>query len=396
MCLTASATCPPGPHTHRICNRCIMDTSDPTITFDERGVCNHCRRYGDVVADYVFHGEDGRRRLDEIVGRIKQEGKGKRYDCIIGLSGGVDSTYVAYLVKKMGLRPLAVHLDNGWNSEAAVRNIENIIRILEIDLHTEVLDWEEFRRLQVAFLRASTPDSEVPTDHAIVATLYRTAIREKVRYIISGSNFVTELMVPVAWSNGHTDWKYISTVNRMFGGRRLKTYPHYSFFDLRIRFPVLKGLRDIQILNYVDYNKFDAIETMQRELGWVNYGGKHYESIYTRFYQGYLLPTKFGFDKRRSHLSCLINNGLITREQALAEIQKPPIDETQLRDDRAFVLKKLGLSEEEFEEIMASPPLRFEDYPSYEQSLDKNLWWRAAVSMMIRTKRLGTRLGLFR
>jgi hypothetical protein len=229
-----------------------------------------------------------------------------------------------------------------------------------------VLDWEEFRSLQVAFLRASTPDSEIPTDHAIVSTLHHIAVQHNIRFIISGGNFATELMVPRTWSHGHADWKYIQMLNDRFGGRPLKTFPHDTLFDRKYRLPLLKNIETIMILNYVDYDKFKAMDVMKRELGWTNYGGKHYESIYTRFYQGYILPTKFQADKRRSHLSCLINNRRITREQALAEVQKPALDKETLESDRRFVIKKLGLTEREFDEIMAAPPKTFWDYPSYE------------------------------
>jgi N-acetyl sugar amidotransferase len=365
---------------YQICIRCIMDTSDPDIRFDDSGVCNHCHEYDRVMRDHVFTDEEGKKRLGEAVARIRQEGEGKRYDCIIGLSGGVDSSYVAWMVKSLRLRPLAVHLDNGWDTEVAVRNIENIVKILGIDLYTEVLDWEEFRSLQVAFLRASTPDSEIPTDHAIVASLYRAAIREGVRYIVSGGNFVTELMVPLSWSNGHSDWKYIRIINERFGDRSLRSYPHYTFFEKRYVFPRIRKIEVVSPLNWIEYDKFKVMEFMKRELGWVPYGGKHHESLYTRFYQGYILPRKFGADKRRPHLSCLINDKRITRDDALREMQRPAIDDDAIEHEKDFVVKKLGLSAEEFEKIMAAPPRKFSDFPSdtlsppsYERALRRGL-----------------------
>lgn len=358
-----------GESGYRICTRCVMDTTgDPDIRFDEAGVCHYCRRYDQVIAQYVRPGEQGRRELAEICDRIRKEGRGKPYDCVIGLSGGVDSTYVAYLVKEYGLRPLAVHLDNGWNTEIAVGNIEKTVRALGIDLVTEVLDWEEFRDLQLAFLRSGTPDLEIPTDHAINTILYRTAIKHGVRFIINGSNFATEQMIPPTWSRGHADWKYIRSIHKAFGTRTLKTYPHYTHFDLWYRFPKIKRLESILILNYVDYDKFAAIEVMKDRLGWVSYGGKHHESVYTRFYQGFILPRKFHADKRRPHLSCLINNGKISRDQALAELQKPPLDETVMETDRVFVAKKLGISLDEFDKLMAETPKSFWDYDSYDKN----------------------------
>lgn len=352
-----------------------MDTSDSDIVFDANGVCHHCHDYDRVMRQYVFSGAEGEQRWQDAVARIKGKGAGKRYDCIVGVSGGVDSSYVAWLVKQAGLRPLAVHLDNGWNTEVAVRNIESVIKTLGIDLHTEVLAWDEFRSLQVAFLRASVPDCDIPTDHAIVASLYQTALRERIRFIVTGGNFVTELMVPLAWSDGHRDWKYIKTINRRFGTQRLKTYPHYGFFDKTFYFHKIRRLELISPLNYLDYQRSAAIELLEQELGWVPYGSKHHESIYTRFYQGYLLPTKFGADKRRSHLSCLINQTRISRQQALLAMEEPALAAEVAQQDRRFVIKKLGLSEQEMQEIMEAPPRRFIDFPS--DSKAAPLYYRA-------------------
>lgn len=364
------------PHTrYQICRESIMDTSDPEIEFDENGVCHHVADYRSRVENEVFNGACGRRLLGNYLAQIKEQGRSKKYDCILGLSGGVDSTYVAYISKKYELRPLAVHLDNGWNSETAVRNIENIVKILDLDLYTEVLDWEEFRSLQLAFLRASTPDCEIPTDHAIIATLYKTAAQNRVKWIMDGSNVVTEIMVPATWSHGHSDWGYIKALNDRFGTRPLKTYPHYTYYGLRWYRDVL-GIQRFPILNFLEFNKLEAMKVLERELGWTPYGGKHYESIYTRFYQGYILPQKFGFDKRRSHLSCLVLDGRITRDQALAEMQQPALDAEQEREDRDFVVKKLGVSHAEFDEIMNAARHTFWDYPSDERDLSKTLTYK--------------------
>ncbi len=377
-----------APSKYQICNICIMDTSDPEIAFDQQGVCNHCHNYIERVQQEVYSGQDGLSKLDEVISAIKREGRGKPYDCILGLSGGVDSTYVAYLCKKKyGLRPLAVHLDNGWNSEVATRNIEHIVNILGLDLYTEVLNWDEFRKLQVSFLKASTPDSEIPTDHAIVSTLYNLAKKNGIRWIMDGSNVVTEIMVPATWSHGHSDWKYIKTLNKLFGkGNKLKTYPHYSYFQFLIEYPRIRKIKRFPILNYIDFNKMEAMELMKRELNWEPYGGKHYESIYTRFYQGYILPTKFGFDKRRSHLSCLIKNGRITRDDALREMQNPALSDEMLMEDRAFTIKKLGLTEDEFKEIMSAQRKTFWDYPSYEKSIRRAPLWMLLFAVRSITK----------
>jgi N-acetyl sugar amidotransferase len=354
---------------YRICTRCIMDTSDSEISFDEQGVCNHCHEYERRVAAEVFPPPEGSQLLAATVAEIKHEGRRRRYDCILGLSGGVDSTYVAYLTKRLGLRPLAVHLDNGWDSDVAVRNIHNIVRKLDIDLETHVLDWEEFRSLQLAFLRASTPDSEIPTDHAIAASLYDAARKNRVRWIMDGSNVVTEIMVPATWSHGHSDWGYINGLNDAFGERPLKTFPHYGFLELRLGYLELRPIHRFPLLNYVEYDKPRAIEILKRELDWEPYGAKHYESVYTKFYQGYILPQKFGFDKRRPHLSCLILDGKTTREEALEQIERPAIEPEELQRDRVFVAKKFGISEAEFDEIMALPRKTFWDYPSDERDL---------------------------
>jgi len=292
---------------------------------------------------------------------MRQAGEGKPYDCVIGVSGGVDSTYVAWLVKGLGLRPLAVHLDNGWNSELAVANIEKTLKTLGIDLFTHVIDWEEFRDLQVSFLEASTPDGEVPTDHAIFALLYEMAARHGVRYVITGTNVATEAVLPQKWGYGYFDWRYIKDVHRRFGSARLSTYPHFSLLGL-FSYVFLRRIRLVSILNYIDYDKAQAMDVLQKQLGWTYYGGKHYESIYTRFYQAYLLPRKFDIDKRKAHYSTLINSGQMTREQALAALQEPVYPQHLLEQDRAYTIKKLALSAEQFEAIMRTANKTFEDY----------------------------------
>jgi len=347
---------------YRICTRCVMDTTDPEIVFDENGVCNHCHTYDRMVREYVVDGDEGLLQLEKLAERIRNEGRSKQYDCVIGVSGGVDSTYVAYRVKQLGLRPLAVHLDNGWDSELAVKNIEETLKRLNIDLYTEVLDWEEFKDLQVSFLKASTPDSEIPTDHAIVAILSNMAEKIGVKYIIIGNNVRTETHLPRSWSQGHFDWKYINSLQNRFGSRPLKTFPHFNFFTYYRRMFTQKR---VEILNYLNYSKKEALQVLQDELGWRYYGGKHYESIYTRFYQGYILPGKFGYDKRRSHLSSLVCSGEMAREQALEELKVPTYAPSLQENDREYVVKKLGLTDEEFNSIMQSPEKSYWDYPSY-------------------------------
>jgi N-acetyl sugar amidotransferase len=338
-----------------------MDTTDPDIVFDANGICNQCINYDELSKKYVFPGAEGKTRLSRIVDEIKAAGKGKDYDCIIGVSGGVDSTYAAYKVKELGLRPFAVHLDNGWDSELAVKNIEHVLKILNIDLYTHVIDWEEFKDLQLSFLKASTPDSEIPSDHAIVSLWYQIAKKFGLRYIITGCNLRTETHVPPAWSQGHMDWKYIKSIHDQFGTIKLRTFPHMNYWECRKS----SSYTRIDILNYLDYVKRDAKKLLEEKLCWKDYGGKHYESIYTRFYQGYILYKKFGYDKRKGHFSSLICSGEMTREEALRELKNEPYPFEIQKEDKEYVIKKLCLTEKEFEEIMHLPKKSYWDYPSY-------------------------------
>ena len=366
----------------QICVRCIMDTSDPEIRFDDEGVCSHCRNFAELQRRLVPPAERAG-ELARLTDEIKRRGRGHDYDCVIGLSGGVDSTYVAHVVvRQLGLRPLAVHLDNGWNSELAVRNIEQTVRKLNVDLHTHVLDWEEFRDLQVAFLRASVPDGEIPTDHAIGAVLLETAVRRGITTLISGSNIATEGIMPGTWTYGVSDWRYISAVHRRFGKRRLRSFPHYTFLQYGY-YLAARGLRSVRLLDYLEYDKACAMETISRELGWRYYGGKHYESIYTRFFQGYLLPRKFGIDKRRAHLSTLINAGQMDRERALELMEEPTYPEAEQKADLEYVTKKLGLTLAEFDEIMCTPPRSHHDYPNSE-ARRKRIWWAVDLGKRMR------------
>lgn len=359
----APASAPAQPAALRVCVRCVMDTTDPDITFDAAGVCNHCHDYDQLVRAQVFGGAEGFRRLDEIVGRIKRDGAEKKYDCIIGVSGGVDSTFVAYKVKQLGLRPLAVHLDNGWNSEIAVSNISVTLKKLGIDLYTHVIDWEEFKDIQLAFLRSGVPDCEIPSDHAIMALMCGQARKFGLRHVITGCNIRTETHLPTAWSQGHSDWRYIQSVHQRFGTGRIKSFPHLSFgaFATGNKF----AYQITNLLDYVDYSKKEALPIMERELGWKNYGGKHFESVYTRWYQGVFLPIRFGYDKRKCHLSSRLCSGELTRAEALAEVQGETYPKQMQEDDCAYVRKKFGLSEKQFQAILEAPRRTYADFPSY-------------------------------
>jgi N-acetyl sugar amidotransferase len=340
-----------------------MDTTDPDIVFDENGWCNHCASWFERAEFYRLPLEERTRRLGILVEEIKRRGRGKDYDCIIGVSGGVDSSFVAIKVKELGLRPLAVHVDNGWNSEKAVGNIKRILDPLNIDLSTVVLNWKEFRELQLAFLRASTPDSEIPSDHAIVASFYSACSLHHVGYCMNGINFRTEGIHVREWSQGHLDSRYIKSVYQEFTGKRLKHFPLIPVTTL-VRNIVLHRPKNVFLLDYLDYDKQSAKQLLIDDYGWEDYGGKHYESLYTRFYQGWILPRKFGYDKRRMHLSALICSGQITRDEAMKEMSEPPYPPEWVEADTAFVTKKLGISREEFESIMAAPKKRYSDYPN--------------------------------
>jgi len=351
---------------YRICSRCVMDTSDPDIRFDSQGFCNHCTTQIGRLNE-LGSPQSRTDALKKLVSDIKAAGKGRDYDCLMGVSGGVDSTYVAYLAKEYGLRPLAIHLDNGWNSELAVGNIERTLKACGIDLITHVINWEEFKDLQLSFLKASIPGMEIPTDHAITALLFAASRKHGIRYVLSGSNVASEGIMAPSWSEyyGQMDWLLIKNIHKRFGKTKLKTFPHFSMLG---RFYYKLALRNISIpiLDYIDFRKSDVMRILEEELGWVYYGGKHYESIYTRFTQGYIQPRKFGFDKRRAHFSNLILMGETSRGDALMELERSPYPDAELeQNDLSLFKKKLGLSDEQFAEVMSQPTLSYNDYPGY-------------------------------
>lgn len=355
---------------HQICTRCIMDTTDPDIRFDDNGICNHCRQYDERAKKDLYLDEAGQQKLDRIVKEIKEKGKKKEYDCIIGVSGGTDSTMVAFTVKKLGLRPLAIHLDNGWNTEISVRNIERTLKNLNIDLHTHVLDWEEFKDLHLSFFKSSIANSEIPTDHAITAILYHTAAKKGTQYIIGGSNVVTEAIMPASWMYDAHDWRIIKNIHKKMGKTKLKNFPHLNLFQWAY-YTFVKKIKYFPILNYINYVKKDAMKFLEQEIGWRYYGGKHYESIYTRFFQGYILPRKFNIDKRKAHFSTLICSSQMTREEALEEMKRAIYPPEEMREDKEFFIKKFCLTEEEFEKIMSEPIKTFRDFPNNNYLFDK-------------------------
>lgn len=348
------------PSRFQICTRTVMDTSDPDIRFDDDGVSNYVHDFA-AFMEGMPPPEARQSELESRIAQIKAEGKGKRYDCVLGLSGGVDSSYLAYLSKEWDLRPLVVHFDNGWNSELAVDNIERIVSRLGFELATHVMNWEEFRDLQRSYFLASVVDIEVPTDNLIFGALFRLAAKHKVRTILSGTNYATEWLMPPRWNYRKNDAVNIKSIQATFGSRKLKELPILGVWN-QGRYTLLNGIRTFAPLDLVHYSKASAKKLLMEELGWRDYGGKHYESVFTRFYQGYVLPKKFGIDKRRAHLSTLILTGEITRDEALAELQQPTYCEELQAEDRAYVGKKLGFSEEEFDRILGAAPITHETY----------------------------------
>jgi N-acetyl sugar amidotransferase len=339
----------------------VLDHTDPQITYDQDGVCNYCHGYQPVKEQLRANIANSESYFRELKTKLSSERRDK-YDAIVGLSGGVDSSYVALLAKRLGLNPLLVHFDNGWNSEIAVANIKRISNTCGFDLETYVIDWEEFRDLQRAFIKASVVDIEMLTDHAIFAALIKLSRQFKIKNILSGTNWATEWGLPQTWVWNKLDFANISAIHQKFGEKKLRTFPHIS----NARFIVLRklgfGVSPVEMLNHIAYRKCDAMVELQREFGWEYYGGKHYESVFTKFYQSYILPTKFNIDKRKAHLSSLIRNDESTREQALEALKEPLYLPEDLEQDMTFVLKKLGFSRPEFDELMGLPPIPHDHY----------------------------------
>ncbi len=353
----------------RQCKRCMMDNARPGTAFGPEGYCNYCTEYIERTAQRAYKGKESDDRLARIVDKIKRGSSAKKYDCIIGISGGIDSCYAAYKAKKLGLRVLAVHMDNGWDSDVSVRNIKYIVDKLGFDYESYVLNWDSFRYLQLAFLQASVPDLENPTDMAIMGALHRVAEKYGVKYIISGGNYATEGFLPKFFQYNAKDSKYLRAVYKKFGRDKLRDFPVFGWKQ-ELYFKLVKGIRLVYILNYLPYSKQDAIATLEKEFGWKYYGGKHFESIYTRFVQGYILPEKFSVDYRKITLSMQVLNKEISREQALNELSAPPYEEKKIREDTVYVCKKLGISTEEFGSIMKAAPKTYLYYPNDERKLE--------------------------
>lgn len=346
------------PRAHQVCSRCVSDTSMPAIRFDDQGVCQYCRIHDEM--EKLYPPETAEESLASIVSTIKKATRRNGYNCVVGVSGGRDSTYTMYMAVKLGLSPLAVHFDNGWDSEIAVTNIRNSCRKLSVDLHTVVADWEEFKDLQKAFLKASVPEAEIPTDVAIHGALHQVAVKQGIKYILLGHSFRTEGICPKEWT--YMDGRYINAIQKRFGTRKPKSVPNITFSRL-LCYTLVRRIKVIPLLNYLVYRHKEVQDVLEREVAWTYYGGHHHESLYTRFFQSFLLPQKFGIDKRKLEYSALIRSGQRTREDALTEIREVPYQaDVELA---AYCIKKLGMTREEFDEILAAPAKCFHDYPSY-------------------------------
>jgi len=345
---------------NKICSRCILDTTVTDIWFDEAGECKYCKIHDELEKAHPL-GPQLEVELKQMVEKIKTIGKGKKYDCLVGVSGGRDSTYTLLMSKKLGLRPLAVHFDNGWNTDISVKNIKKSCEKLNVDLITIVADWEEFKDLQVAFLKSSTPDADIPTDYAIYSVLYDTARKEGIRTILNGHSFRTEGTSPISWT--YMDPRYVKDVHRTYGKiKKITSFPHMTL--LKLQYAIwIKRIREFRLLEFQDYNKQQVDQVLTEELDWEYYGGHHHENHYTKFFQSYYLPQKFGIDKRKTELSAMIRSGQTTRDDALQEVQDHPYHFEQETID--YVINKLGIKPDEWEKIMQAPVKSHNDFKTY-------------------------------
>lgn len=349
---------------YKICSNCVMDSSDPNIKFDEQGICDHCHEFNDNVKPRWKTDQEGRLELERIISKIKQDGKSRDFDCILGISGGVDSSYMLHLaVKEFGLRPLVFHVDGGWNSELAVHNINVMIDKLGLDLYTEVINWEEMKDFQLAFFKSGVPHLDIAQDHAFVATLYHFADKYKIKYIMNGGNISTEcVQYPMKYYYYGTDMLQINDIRKKFCTNKMETYPFSSVFRHKVYLKYIRGINVVKPLNYMPYTKEEAISLLQDEYGWKPYPQKHFESRFTKFFEGYWLPERFGFDPRRVQLSSLILTDQLSRDEALEILEKPPYDPNKIDEDFNYIATKLAISTEELKSYFNMPKKYYYDY----------------------------------
>jgi N-acetyl sugar amidotransferase len=353
---------------YQICTNCVMDTTDSAITFDEQGVCDHCNTYYTKTLPSWHTDQKGWDELQVLVNKIKKNGEGKDFDCIIGMSGGIDSSYLVYVAKeKLGLRPLVFHVDAGWNSQIAVNNIERIVDKLGLDLYTHVINWEEMKDLQLAYFKSGVPHIDTPQDHAFFATMYNFASKYDVKYILTGANYSTEcIRNPVEWMYYQSDVIQLKDIHKKFGTRPLKEYPLTSILWHKLYLPYIKGVKVLRPLNYVPYIKNESMKLLEDQFGWQPYPQKHFESRFTKFYESYWLPEKFGFDVRKVQYSSLIVTGQMTRAEALEKLKEPTYDKEIIKEDFEFIANKLGITIDELKSYFDAPNKTYKDYASQE------------------------------
>lgn len=351
---------------YKICANCVMDTTDSAISFDESGICDHCRTYYRDILPHWYTDSRGQAEVSAIAEKIRDNGKKKDFDCIIGMSGGTDSSYLVYLAKeKLNLRPLVFHVDAGWNTQVAVNNIEKLIDGLGLDLYTEVINWTEMRDLQLAFFKSGVPHIDTPQDHAFFATMYKFAEEHKVRHILTGANYSTEcIRNPIEWMYYQSDSIQLRDIHRRFGTVELKSFPMTSILRHKVFLPYFKGIRTVHPLNYIPYIKKNAVEFLKDRFGWQTYPQKHFESRFTRFYEGYWLPERFGYDTRRVQFSSLILTGQIARHEALDELRRCPYEEMDVAAEMRYVASKLEITMDELQCYLDMPKKTYSDYRS--------------------------------
>lgn len=352
--------------TYNVCSNCVMDTTDSEIIFDEHGVCDHCNNFYKNILPNWHPDERGWQELTKVAEKIKKEGAGKDFDCIIGMSGGVDSSYLTYVAKEMlGLRPLILHVDTGWNSQLSMNNIEKLIDKLGLDLYTEVIDWEEMKDLQLSFFKAGVPHIDWPQDHAIFAALYRFAEKNNIKYVLTGGNYSTECVKnPLEWIYFASDVTQLKDIHNKFGARPLNNFPLTNILRHKVYLRYIKGIKVVKPLNFVSYVKEDAAKLLVDKFGWQMYAQKHFESRFTKFYEGYWLYKKFGYDTRKVQFSSLILTKQMTRAEALEKLSHPPYDENEIKQDFEYIAIKLGIPIAELQQYLHQPNKSFRDYKS--------------------------------
>jgi len=357
---------------YQICNICVMDTSDMDIEFDEKGQCNHCRSaLNKKTENTSYVAGKSEELLDHILDKIKTNGRGRAYDCLVGISGGVDSCYVAYMCKKLGLKPLLLHFDNGWDAEIAVQNIKNVAKNLDVDYLSYVVNWQEFKEIQLAFLKSSTVDLEYPTDIGIFASLSEVAKKHKINYIISGGNSSSEGILPLSWGyHVKRDLKYYKEIVKNFSKAPIKAVPVESILG-EVYNKFVKNIKTIYILNYLNYDKEQAKKILQEELGWQEYGGKHHESKITAFWQSYVMPVKYNMDYRRATFSSQICSGQLSRVEALKMLENSlPYNPSTVESDRQYIAKKFEISIDDFNKYLSQPPKTYKDFKNNKKVID--------------------------